>query len=410
MIDEDLNDLKRLLEKYHQEHLIYFYDELDIEEKRCLLDQIQHTDFEFLKKIYEESYHESVIETQRISPQPFFSKSKLDKTIKQIYASIGTELIKQEKVAVLTLAGGMGSRLGCKGPKGCYELDIPPKKSLFELISEQLKKVLEQYHVSLPWYIMTSPSNHQKTRDFFQKHDYFSYPKEKIYFFVQDVIPILDVDGKVMLENEFTLKQDSNGNGDVFRSFCNNHLQETLEKIEWISIAGVDNIILELIDPLLLGIASYHQSPIAAKSIRKKDPAGKEWVFAKVDGKPSIIDAKYLNKSMTETEEYRQMNILAHLFQKDAFLRSAEINLPYHRAYKKNDFVNEEGMKIVAKEPNSFKFEKFIFDVFPYFQKLMLLEVEEEMEFSPIKSFTGEATPETALEKYLKKKQRQEKR
>lgn len=60
-------------------------------------------------------------------------------------------------------------------------------------------------------------------------------------------------------------------------------------------------------------------------------------------------------------------------------------------------------MKVVATSPNSFKFEKFIFDVFKYFNNFTLLEVEADDEFAPIKSFSGEFTPETALEKYLYK-------
>ncbi len=56
----------------------------------------------------------------------------------------------------------------------------------------------------------------------------------------------------------------------------------------------------------------------------------------------------------------------------------------------------------VPTKPNSFKFEKFIFDGFMYFDKLLLLQVNEEEEFAPIKSFTGSQTPETALDLYLK--------
>ena len=70
---------------------------------------------------------------------------------------------------------------------------------------------------------------------------------------------------------------------------------------------------------------------------------------------------------------------------------------------KKNDFINDEGVKQVSPKPNSFKFEKFIFDGFKYFDDLMLLEVEAKDEFAPIKAFNGTATPETALELYKKK-------
>ena len=197
---------------------------------------------------------------------------------------------------------------------------------------------------------------------------------------------------------------DSNGNGDIFKSFVDNNMLETADEIEWFSISGIDNIILEIIDPILIGLTCYNNSNVSSKSVNKQNLAGKEWVFAKVDDEPSIIDPENLNIEMIQSEKYNQINILSHLFSKDAFLKCYNIDIRYHRNYKKNDFLNEEGMKVVATTPNSFKFEKFIFDVFPYFDNFTLLEVDADKEFAPIKSFNGEFTPETALEKYIKKK------
>ena len=59
-------------------------------------------------------------------------------------------------------------------------------------------------------------------------------------------------------------------------------------------------------------------------------------------------------------------------------------------------------MKEVPLKPNSFKFEKFIFDAFSIFDRILLLEVESSDEFAPIKAFTGNETPETALDLYKK--------
>jgi len=57
--------------------------------------------------------------------------------------------------------------------------------------------------------------------------------------------------------------------------------------------------------------------------------------------------------------------------------------------FKKNTFVNEEGMKQIPDVNNSFKFEKFIFDAFSYFDKMLLLRVNKEKEFAPIKDLVG---------------------
>ena len=112
----------------------------------------------------------------------------------------------------------------------------------------------------------------------------------------------------------------------------------------------------------------------------------------------------FSTKNIPEEEQskYTQKNILAHLFSMNALKKLSTADLPYHRAFKKCDFINSEGMKEVPLKPNAFKFEKFIFDAFALFDKILLLEVNPSEEFAPIKSFTGNETPETALELYKK--------
>ena len=400
----DLQIIKEELKKYGQEHLLYFYNELNEQEKNILINQIKNTDFNFLNNLYVNSYRDETIDSSRITPIEYYVKNSISEEDYNLFNKIGENIIKEGKIAIITLAGGMGSRLGYKGPKGCYEIDIPPKKSLFEFICDELKEIRKKYGVYLKWYIMTSPSNDEETRNYFERHHYFGYDENKIFFFKQNTICLLDINGKILLENEYTLKMDSNGNGDIFKSFVDNNMLETADEIEWFSISGIDNIILEIIDPILIGLTCYNNSNVSSKSVNKQNLAGKEWVFAKVDDEPSIIDPENLNIEMIQSEKYNQINILSHLFSKDAFLKCYNIDIRYHRNYKKNDFLNEEGMKVVATTPNSFKFEKFIFDVFPYFDNFTLLEVDADKEFAPIKSFNGEFTPETALEKYIKKK------
>lgn len=411
-MDEKLKEISPILEKYEQSHLLSFYDDLIEKQKEHLIEQIKETNFSFLNKLYVNSFKNKVIEKNRIKPIDYYSIFDLSQQEKEEYINLGKSIIANGKLAVITLAGGMGSRLGFKGPKGTYELQLPPdekRKSLFEFICDKLKYANEKYNSCIPWYIMTSPSNDKKTKEYFELHNYFDYPKEKVHFFKQHTIHILDINGKVMLDNIGKLKRDSNGNGDIFKAFKEAELEETLENIEWISVCGVDNILLEVVDPLFVGLSAHNKSKVASKSVSKKDLEAKTWVFAKVDGKTDIINPVFLTDGMRYSKnkngkyQYNQINILAHLFSKDAFLKCSEIEIPYHRAFKKTDYINEEGMKMVVREPNSFKFEKFIFDVFQYFDNFTLLEVDESQEFAPIKAFTGMATPERALEMYEKK-------
>ena len=94
--------------------------------------------------------------------------------------------------------------------------------------------------------------------------------------------------------------------------------------------------------------------------------------------------------------------MLAHLFSINSLKKMSNIHLPYHRAFRKNPFVNDEGMKQVPDTPNIYKFEQFVFDAFPYFDNIALLRVNSEREFSPIKDFNSMFNPEIATEKYKK--------
>lgn len=408
-MNSDFQKAKSLLKKYGQEHLLYFYNELDNIQKNLLLEQIFNTDFEKINNYYTNSFKDDHIDYKSISPINYTSRNKLTQAEKSAYISIGESIIKNNELAVLTLAGGQGTRLGYNGPKGCYELELTPKKSLFEFISDKLKKVFEDYGVYLNWYIMTSIYNDSKTKLFFKEKNYFNYPKEKIYFFKQDTIPLMDTNGKLLLDNMHTIKTVPNGNGDVFKAFSKANLVPTLSNIKWISISGVDNILLEIIDPLFLGISEFNKSDISAKSIAKKDLLAKDYIFANVNNRAKIIPNAYLTEEMLHSKNenglynYNQINILSHLFTKEAFIGAIDKELTYHRAFKKYDMLNDEGVKVKATEPNSFKFEKFIFDSFKYYKNFTLLEVKQEDEFAPIKSFTGEATPENALKLYENK-------
>ena len=126
----------------------------------------------------------------------------------------------------------------------------------------------------------------------------------------------------------------------------------------------------------------------------KEIPLDTECVFAKINNKPSILDYKEITLEMSESKDtngnflYRESNVLAHLLSINALEKSASLDLPYNRAFKKTTFINDEGMKQVPEKSNSFKFEKFIFDNFSHFNDLLLFRVEKD-EFAPIKDTFG---------------------
>ena len=344
----------------------------------------------------------------RKSSQPRLKK--IYKNELNYYTQIGESIIKSHQIAIVTMAGGQGTRLGYKGPKGTYMLNLKPiKKSLFQIIAENIIETNTKYNACIPWYIMTSEENDKQTKDFFEINNFFGYPKEKIKFFVQSKLPIIDINGKLILQEPYLIKEASNGNGNVFNSMEKFGIINELDNmgIKWIFFGGIDNVLLKNVDPLFLGLTLVNNMEIASKSIFKKEPLEKTAVYCKKNEKPAILDydditldlseSKILN---TNTYLYREANMLSHIMSINAIKKVKDINLKYHRAFKKNAFVNFEGVKQVPDKPNTFKFENFIFDAFSYFDDMLLLRVDENEEFAPIKDFTGIYNPDSAINKY----------
>ncbi len=409
-MDNKLKNAKAILKKYNQEHLLYFYNDLSQEKQTKLVEQILNINFEKILTLYKNSLKQEDISNIDISPIPHIEKNKLSSEEIAYYSKIGEAIIKNNELAIVTMAGGQGTRLGYKGPKGTYMLNLKPiKKSLFQIMSENIMENNKKYNTILPWYIMTSDENDSATKEFFKVNNFFNYPKEKITFFKQNKLPIINLDGKLILQEPYLIKEASNGNGNVFKSMKYNGIIDDLERqnIKWISFGGIDNVLLKNVDPLFLGLTICNNMQIGSKSIFKKEPLEKTAVYCLKNGKPAILDYDNITLELSEskiidtnTYLYREANILSHIMNIDAVKKSANIDLRYHRAFKKNAFVNSEGVKQVPDKPNTFKFENFIFDAFSYFDNMMLFRVDENQEFAPIKDFTGIYNPDTAIAKY----------
>ena len=407
-MEDKLNKVKEILSKYNQEHLIQFYSELTENQKSNLLNQILKIDFEEVLDLYEKSKLEVLNSTENIEPLNYTIKDLLSASQKKHLFSIGVKAIKSGKVGVITLAGGQGSRLGFNGPKGTFCLDIKPKKSLFEILCDYLKYYSLKYKVNIPWYIMTSTDNYFDTISFFEQNNFFDYGRNNIVFFVQENMPIIDINGKLVLSEIYKVNLASNGNGNLFSSLRKANLIKDMEqkKLQWLFVGGIDNVLLDPLDPIFIGNTIDSKFEIGSKTLFKESPSDISWVFARKNGKPAIVDCENFTEEISKLKDisgkylYREKNMLAHIFSLKAIKQMANISLPYHRAFRKNAFVNFEGMKEVPESPNIYKFEQFVFDAFSYFDNIALLRVNADNEFAPIKDFNSKYNPEIAAKKY----------
>lgn len=192
----------------------------------------------------------------------------------------------------------------------------------------------------------------------------------------------------------------------VFDSMKNTGvLQDAKNKdIEWIFVTPVDNPLMELIDPIFIGIAKLEGYEMIGKSIVRTDPTQKNGVFCKINGKVNVMEYTEIPKELMEKQNedgnlyLRFAHINCNMFSIDTIDKILKIDIPYHIANKKSKYLNINGNLVEPTEPNCFKYEKFIFDYFPHIEKVGIFAVNRNLEYEPIK-----ANADKAREAYINK-------
>ena len=401
---ENFEQTKKILKYQKQEQIL----EYPIKNKEEFANEVLKINFEQLNKLYDKAIKNEKVENSKIEPIPYIEKDKLSEEEKEHYKKIGENIIRNNEYAVVTMAGGQGSRLGHDGPKGTFDFGLENHKSIFEVLCDRLKEAYKKYNVYIPWYIMTSRQNNEETINFFEKNNYFGYSKENVYFFKQGELPVLNDQGKVMLIKEGNINTAADGHGGIFVSMEKEKITENMKQrgIKWVFIGPVDNVLIKMVDPIFIGICQDKNMLAGGKSIIKAYPEERVGVFCKKDGKPDVIEYTEISKEMAEMKNdkgelvYAESHINCNVFNIDIIEKISKNKLPYHSAHKKIEYLNKEGQVVKPEEPNAYKFEAFIFDAFKMLDEMTIFRVKREEEFAPIKNAEGKDSPETALELY----------
>ena len=156
----------------------------------------------------------------------------------------------------------------------------------------------------------------------------------------------------------------------------------------------------------MIGYAKAKNAPAIGKSIVKANPEEKVGVFCKRNGKPSVVEYTEITKEMAEERDqtgelvFGESHINCNLFNIKSIEKIGDEKLPYHTAFKKATYMDENGEIIKPEEPNCYKFETFIFDSFLKLDNMEILRGKREEEFAPVKNKEGVDSPETALKLY----------
>lgn len=390
------------LEKYGQLHVLKYYDELDEAQKAGLLQQIDETDFSILRFL---DHRDDALTEGRISPIGAMELDEIERR-KEEFTAIGLDAIRQGKAAAVLLAGGMGTRLGSDDPKCMYDIGLTHPVYIMQRLVENLMDVVRAAGVYVPFFIMTSDKNHDKTVAFMEKMDYFGYDRSKVWFFKQEMAPAADRDGKVYMEAKDRISTSPNGNGGWFLSMKRSGLLDKVHElgIEWLNTFAVDNVLQRIVDPVFVGATIASGCACGAKTVRKAAPDERVGVMCLMDGRPSIIEYYEMTPELMNTKNdkgdpaYNFGVIMNYLFREKDLERIVDEVLPVHVVEKKIACLDEDGNPVSPQEPNGYKFEQLVLDMVRELDTCLPVEVDRTKEFAPIKNKTGVDSVESARE------------
>ena len=393
------------LKKYSQDHVLdkLLSSDISKEQKEHLISQLAEVDFEMINSSFVEKAR------GKLSKMPIITLEQIEKN-KELYFERGANILRAGKAAAVMLAGGQGTRLGFSKPKGCYDIGITRKLSIFEAHIENLKELSKNIGCpKIPLYIMTSEINNDETVAFFKENDYFGYGAENVKFYKQQSAACTDLDGKLLFESKYSISRSPNGNGGWFSSLLSSeHGKSFIEKgYEWLGMFSVDNPLHKICDPLFLGALSLDGAACAIKAIKKAHPYENVGALCLEDGLPSMIAYSEMTDDLRfakdENGEFLYnfgdtANFIFNVSKLMDICQDGTPALPIHRMKKKIPYMSADGRFIEPNEPNGYKYEMIAFDLMSALGSAMAFEADRQKEFAPIKNLHGEDSVDSARE------------
>ena len=388
------------LEKYGQLHVLQYYDELSGHEKEALLEQIMGTDLAVLAQCL---HKEELNPRGEITPIEVMKLAQIEER-RDEFVQAGLDAIRDGKIGAVMLAGGMGTRLGADVPKGTYNIGLTKEVYIFQRQVENLLDVVHQAEAWIPLYVMTSDKNHEVTKAFFEEKNYFGYNPDYVTFFMQDMAPASDYNGRVYMEEKYKMSTSPNGNAGWFLSMIKWGVADQVKEagIEWLNVFAVDNVLQRIADPCFLGATIVTGSASGAKVVKKNAPDERVGAICLEDGRPSIVEYYDMTQELMEAVDeqgepaYDYGVILNYLFRQKDLWEIAAGRLPLHIVEKKIPYLDEQGRHVKPEEPNGYKFEQLALDLVHEMDSCLPYEVVRNREFAPIKNETGIDSVETA--------------
>ena len=404
-------DFRDHLSQCGQEHLLAFWDRLEVSGQQQLESQIRAIDLTVIRDLHDSALQEVAekLDWSQVRPPPVYPlEDRSTETATRAF-QLGVEALRANKVGVILVAGGAGSRLGFEQPKGLYPIGPISRRSLLEVLIDRIVAMVNRYGSCVPLYLMTSPQTDLAIEGFLKEHHHFGIEEAQVRLFCQDMMPAVDQQtGQILMESFDSLALSPNGHGGMLAALAEHGCLEDIltRKVEYLFYGQIDNPLLPICDPLLIGYHILAESEMSTHVTRKKSAAEKMGVALLTENRFRIIEYSQLPGPVareTNTDGQLQFwagSIGSHVFSTSLLRRAVSdaALLPYHAARKSVSCLDPDGRRVTPETSNAFKFERFIFDLVPVAKNPVLVEVDRREAFAPVKNASPVETdtPETA--------------
>ncbi|XP_021506798.1 UDP-N-acetylhexosamine pyrophosphorylase-like protein 1 isoform X2 [Meriones unguiculatus] len=359
-------DVRAKLQSAGQDHLLRFWADLAPEPQAALLAELASLEPDALREHCQRASAACALapgplldleaRLQPLPPERVGSAVRCDRETLLRWEEEGFRQIALNKVAVLLLAGGQGTRLGVTYPKGMYQVGLPSQKTLYQLQAERIRRVQQLAgqrlgtHCTVPWYIMTSEFTLGPTIKFFKERDFFHLDPTNVVLFEQRMLPAVTFEGKAILERKDKVAMAPDGNGGLYCALVDHQILEDMKHrgVEFVHVYCVDNILVRLADPVFIGFCVLQGADCGAKVVEKAYPEEPVGVVCQVDGVPQVVEYNEISPEI-------------------AGLRGADGGLLYNTGNICNHFFTRGFLDMITRN-------------------FVALEVCREEEFSPLKN------------------------
>jgi len=390
-----------------QEHVLRFWPDLSGDSRAALLDQLRSIDWPGLAELRRLALAAGSAAT---APGVGFDLEAADTPpCQRLGDARGARAVEAGRAALaevlfgaVIVAGGQGSRLGCNGPKGAVAVGPVSGGSLFDILLGKLVGIRRRFGRPVPLAIMTSSSTESDTGAWLASHDHGGLDPDDVMVFRQHDLPALDDhDATLLLDAPDRIALAPDGHGGMLPALVGSGGLDWFakRKVRHVVSFQVDNPLTMPFHPEFIGHHLLHDAELSTQVIRKQEPGERVGVVATTGGRTFVIEYSDLPPALAAERgadgrlRFHAGSIAVHAFALD-FLRRAASSpapLPLHLAHKAVPHLDSTGIRLVPREPNAIKFERFIFDLMPLARRVCVVEIDPAEGFAPLKNPPGAA-------------------